>query len=62
MSWKSRSATPTHPASEWVYPGSIPPEKPPWVGFTQRLVSGGCKFDSCGGRKSDSRQHGLAAG
>ena len=26
------------------------------------VVSGGCKFDSCGGRKSDSRQHGLAAG
>ena len=25
-------------------------------------VSGGCKTDSCGGRKSDSRQHGLAAG
>jgi len=25
-------------------------------------VSGGDKFDSCGGRKSDSRQHGLAAG
>jgi hypothetical protein len=25
-------------------------------------VSGGGKFDSCGGRKSDSRQHGLAAG
>jgi hypothetical protein len=25
-------------------------------------VSGGCKFGSCGGRKSDSRQHGLAAG
>ena len=26
------------------------------------LVSGGGKYDSCGGRKSDSRQHGLAAG
>ena len=26
------------------------------------IVSGGDKFDSCGGRKSDSRQHGLAAG
>ena len=25
-------------------------------------VNGGCQFDSCGGRKSDSRQHGLAAG
>ena len=25
-------------------------------------VSGGCKFDTCGGRKSDGRQHGLAAG
>ena len=25
-------------------------------------VSGGDKFGSCGGRKSDSRQHGLAAG
>jgi hypothetical protein len=25
-------------------------------------VSGGGKYDSCGGRKSDSRQHGLAAG
>jgi hypothetical protein len=25
-------------------------------------VSDGGKFDSCGGRKSDSRQHGLAAG
>jgi hypothetical protein len=25
-------------------------------------VSGGCKTDSCGGRKSDSRQHSLAAG
>jgi len=25
-------------------------------------VSGGRKFDSCGGRTSDSRQHGLAAG
>jgi starvation-inducible DNA-binding protein len=25
-------------------------------------VSGGYKFDSCGGRKSDSRQHGHAAG
>jgi tetratricopeptide (TPR) repeat protein len=27
-----------------------------------RPVSGGDKFDSCGGRKSDSRQRGLAAG
>jgi len=27
-----------------------------------RLVSGGDKYDSCGGRKSDSRQHDLAAG
>ena len=26
------------------------------------FVSGGRKFDTCGGRKSDSRQHGLAAG
>jgi hypothetical protein len=26
------------------------------------FVSGGGKFDSCGGRKSDSRQRGLAAG
>ncbi len=26
------------------------------------FVSGGDKFDSCGGRKSDSRQHDLAAG
>ena len=25
-------------------------------------VNGGRKVDSCGGRKSDSRQHGLAAG
>ena len=32
---------------------------------TQRAsgsVSGGDKYDSCGGRKSDSRQHDLAAG
>src|SRR4029078_11576080 len=28
---------------------------------SRRPVSGGDKFDSCGGRKSDSRQHGLAA-
>jgi len=27
-----------------------------------RVVSGGGNTDSCGGRKSDSRQHGLAAG
>jgi hypothetical protein len=25
-------------------------------------VSGGGKYDDCGGRKSDSRQHDLAAG
>jgi len=31
-------------------------------GRTSRVVGGGDKFDSCGGRKSDSRQHGLAAG
>jgi hypothetical protein len=30
--------------------------------LTFGAVSGGDKFDSCGGRKSDSRQHGLAAG
>ena len=29
---------------------------------SQDPVSGGGKYDSCGGRKSDSRQHGLAAG
>jgi stearoyl-CoA desaturase (delta-9 desaturase) len=29
---------------------------------TMRRVSGGRKFHTCGGRKSDSRQHGLAAG
>jgi hypothetical protein len=29
---------------------------------TSDPVSGGDKFDTCGGRKSDSRQHGLAAG
>jgi hypothetical protein len=32
------------------------------AGAVCRDVSGGDKFDSCGGRKSDSRQHGLAAG
>jgi hypothetical protein len=46
--------------SEWSKQSS-------WVeGTAQRnfwgSVSGGDKFDSCGGRKSDSRQHGLAAG
>jgi hypothetical protein len=34
------------------------PRRFAWGSF----VSGGDKFDSCGGRKSDSRQHGLAAG
>jgi hypothetical protein len=28
----------------------------------EAIVSGGCKFDICGWRKSDSRQHGVAAG
>lgn len=30
--------------------------------WPEQRVSGGDKFDSCGGRKSDSRQHGPAAG
>jgi hypothetical protein len=33
-----------------------------WQSQAARSVSGGCKTDSCGGRKSDSRQHHLAAG
>jgi len=36
-----------------------------WVapaGDVGKGVSDGCKTDSCDGRKSDSRQHGLAAG
>jgi hypothetical protein len=32
------------------------------IDLSEPFVSGGDKFDSCGGRKSDSRQHGLAAG
>jgi len=32
------------------------------VGASGTPVSGVSKFDSCGGRKSDSRQHGQAAG
>jgi len=39
--------------------------KAPWGESFDEIVfsvSGGGKYDSCGGRKSDSRQHGLAAG
>ena len=34
----------------------------PFVAAYFAFEGGGGKFDSCGGRKSDSRQHGLAAG
>ena len=34
----------------------------PGFGLDSAIVSGGRKFDTCGGRKSDSRQPGLAAG
>jgi hypothetical protein len=33
-----------------------------WAAMSLAIVNGGGKFDSCGGRKSDSRQPGLAAG
>ena len=56
-SWRCRS----HPDSPREGVHGV---RGPW-GATRRqgpVVSGGDKFDSCGGRKSDSRQHGLAAG
>jgi hypothetical protein len=52
--------------SPWPHRGASPHPLPTPTALLSsaltRRVSGGRKFDSCGGRKSDSRQHGLAAG